>query len=249
MKYLKFFNKTLNGWYPVSVTGWVVVSAYIFSGSLTLHDIGSGYIDATPYSPAVWMLCIIFLMIFARVSGHKPFASRKYSNKGFSLIELIIAISIIGILSSIVIGVFSGSREKAYFARAQAEFRSIEHSLQLYLDDHDGVYPADASRNIPPGLEEYLGPGIWPDAPYPGSVYDWENWTIEGEKVYQISIRFCDIDGDVCNFPDEPWAENFDSQSAVFYCFEGPCRSHNSQGHDHPGYCVNCQGDDIIRGD
>lgn len=123
--------------------------------------------------------------------------------------------------------------------------------MYLFLIDNDGEYPEDASRSVPPGLEPYLGPGTWPDAPWPDSVYDWENWSINGVQTYQISIRFCDIGGSNCNYPNEDWAENFDAKSAVFYCFEGTCQSHSSPSTDfeHPGYCVNCQEPDIIRGD
>jgi len=168
----------------------------------------------------------------------------KFREGGFSLIELLVVIAIIGILSSIVLTSVSKVRNTVYFTKAKAEFRSFNQALELYLEDNNDVYPPDASRDIPPGLETYLGPGTWPDAAWPGSVFDWENWDDPdnpGEKIYQLSIRFCPIgQPSECKFPNEDWASSFDINSSVFYCFSGNCRSHVGQPTNHPGYCINC---------
>lgn len=162
---------------------------------------------------------------------------------GFTLIELLITISIIAILAHYVLPAFSKARNAALFSRAKAELQSINKSLQLYLDDFYD-YPPDTNRDIPPGLEAYLEPGIWPDAAWPGSVFDWDNWADPdnpGQRIYQISIRFCPIgQPSQCKFPNEPWAASFDINSSVYYCISGNCRAHLSQPINHPGYCVNC---------
>ncbi len=151
--------------------------------------------------------------------------------------------SIIAILASVIMPIFSGVREEARLVRAKTEFRTIETALQLYINEY-GDYPDDTSRDIPPGLETYLGPGIWPNAAWPDSVFDWDNWDDPdnpGEKIYQISVRFCPIgQPSECNFPNQDWAENFDINSAVYYCLGGACRSHIGRPINHPGYCVNC---------
>jgi len=167
---------------------------------------------------------------------------RKCTPFGFTLIELLIVISIIAILSTITIQNFSDTREKALFITAKKELQSVADSLELYLHDY-GSYPADTNRDIPPGLEHYLSPGLWPDAAWKGSVFDWENWTNPntGEPIYQISIRFCPIgEPESCNFPEQDWASDFDINSSVYYCIKGACRSHINKPEDHPGYCVNC---------
>jgi prepilin-type N-terminal cleavage/methylation domain-containing protein len=163
--------------------------------------------------------------------------------KGFTLIELLIVVAIIATLSSVVFSAVRHAREAAYLAQAKKELRSVHDSLGFYMDEN-GEYPPDSNRDIPPGLEQYLAPGIWPDAAWPGSVFDWDNWDDPetGEKIYQISIRFCPIgEPDECRFPNQDWAEDFDISSSVFYCIEGRCRAHRSQPSDHPGYCVNCR--------
>lgn len=167
--------------------------------------------------------------------------------RGFTLVEFLIAIVVIAILAVIILSAIRTGQERSYLKRANADFVSIYQSLELYHEDH-GVYPIDTDRDMPPGLEVYLEPDIWPDAAWPGSVFDWDNWSPQQlsydpkEQVYQISVRFCPIGGPLsaCRFPEEEWAENFDVQSAVYFCVQGPCRSHGSKPLDHPGYCVNC---------
>lgn len=158
--------------------------------------------------------------------------------KGFTLIELLVVISVIAVLATVVMGALTSAKKKAYYARTLQEMKAFEHAMALYLADN-GAYPPDASRNIPPGLEEYLGGGQWPVAPYPDAVYDWDNIT-GGDPYIQLSVRFCSIGGGDCNYPDEEWAEDFDSNSSAYWCFEGNCRAHPSQSIDHPGYCFNC---------
>jgi len=159
--------------------------------------------------------------------------------KGFTLIELLIVVAIIGTLSTTITASVGKARNRAYLAKATREFHAFQDSMLLYLIDHN-VYPADVNRNVPAGMEQYLTGGSWPDGPWPGSVYDWDN-IIGADPYIQISLRFCDINGNHCHFPDEEWAEDFDAQSAMFLCFEGACRSHSSRPVDHPGYCLNCE--------
>lgn len=133
---------------------------------------------------------------------------------------------------------------KLFFVNAKSEFNSFASALELYYDDNDS-YPPDASHDVPPWLEPYLSgtkSDEWPDAPWPDSVYDWDNPDGPG-RIYQISIRFCPLGGALasCHFPEESWAEDFDVNSAVYYCIEGSCRSHINEPLSYPGYCVNCE--------
>lgn len=164
--------------------------------------------------------------------------------QGFTLVELLIVISIIAVLARLIFPVFSMVREDAYLVRAKQEFESIHQSLLLYQSEY-GEYPEDADRNIPPGLEEFLGPGIWPNAAWPDSVFDWDSWEDPDDpdkRIMQVSVRFCPVgQPSQCKFPKQDWAENFDINSSVYYCIEGACRAHINRPINHPGYCVNCR--------
>ena len=168
-------------------------------------------------------------------------------NKGFTLIELLVVIAIIGILASITILSYGKTIEKSRYARAQSELGSIANGFKMYASDHNGEYPADVSRDLPPELENYISiQESWPKAAWPDSVFDWDNWTDPntGEPIYQISVRFCPANPvgsiEFCKFPNETWATNFDCYSSAYWCIQGPCRAHISQPIDHPSWCINC---------
>lgn len=165
-------------------------------------------------------------------------------NNGFSLIEILIVITIIAILAAIVSIYNLRVKAKTYLSRTDVELKSFAYALKMYAFDNGGVYPDDVNRDLPSGIETYLSTGTnnWPDAPWPGSVYDWDNWTIDGQKVYQISVRFCPVGGPLsaCRFPNESWAQNFNINSAYYYCISGSCRSHVNEPINYPGYCANC---------
>jgi len=53
-------------------------------------------------------------------------------SRGFTLVELLIVIAIIGILSSVVLSNLTGARTKAYDAKVQAQMSNIRQSAELY---------------------------------------------------------------------------------------------------------------------
>ena len=173
----------------------------------------------------------------------KPIFS--FKKRSFTLLELIVVILIFSTLASFVFVAIDVPRTllRSREARTLLELRQISEALNFYLIDF-GEYPGDVSRGLPSGIETYLGPGTWPEAPFTSvAEYDWDSFTgSDGEPVYQISVRFCPLnEPENCEFPDEEWAENFDYNSSYYYCIKGVCRSHPNRPDDHPGYCVNCE--------
>ena len=61
--------------------------------------------------------------------------------KGFTLVELLVAIGIIGILSSIAVVSVSNVRAKARDAKRVADVKQVQTALESYMNDK-GEYPA-----------------------------------------------------------------------------------------------------------
>lgn len=175
--------------------------------------------------------------------------------RGFSIVEILIVIVVIGILAAIVVNYYSGAREKAYETRGRSDLESIANAAKLYANKNS-TYPADATRTIPNDLKEFLASNTqtadWPAAAWPGSIFDYDAWDLDSDgtnETFQISIRFCPAGGPLaaCKFPKQSWATNFNINSAYYYCIKGYCRSYNTEAYTYPGYCVNCPGNTAVK--
>lgn len=169
----------------------------------------------------------------------------KPGGQGFTIVELLIVIVVIAVLAAIVIITFNGVSNRAYVGRTQSELGSMGKAIQLF-QANNGRYPADVSRGIPAEITPYINGSAdnWPNAPWPGSVYDYDNYIgSDGLEVSQISVRFCPEGGPLsaCKFPRESWASGFGVDSSAYWCVVGKCRAHPSQADTYPGYCMNCR--------
>ncbi len=70
------------------------------------------------------------------------------NNKGFTLIEMLVVIAIIGLLSSVVVIGLGGSRSKARDARRIADIQQIQNALELDYDPATG-YPTTIPTGAP----------------------------------------------------------------------------------------------------
>jgi general secretion pathway protein G len=66
---------------------------------------------------------------------------RMPNEKGFTLIEMMVVVIIIGILASFVAVKYSGQAEKAKRTQASVQIKTFETALELYKLDN-GVYPS-----------------------------------------------------------------------------------------------------------
>jgi prepilin-type N-terminal cleavage/methylation domain-containing protein len=109
---------------------------------------------------------------------YNPFMFKR--SKGYTLVELLIVLAIMGIFTSVVITSTTSSRAKARDTRRISDMKEIELGLVLYYDVNK-VYPVALSTLV---TGKYL-PSIPTDPA--GSAYEY--LTSNANKNYCIGVR------------------------------------------------------------
>lgn len=73
-------------------------------------------------------------------------------NHGFTIVELLVVIVVIGVLAAISIVAYNGIQERAHIASAQSDLRSLGTAMQLHQAEH-GSLPTNGTSLIQ-ALEE-----------------------------------------------------------------------------------------------
>lgn len=112
------------------------------------------------------------------LSQHKE--SKQYTQSGFTLIEILVVLAIIGILASVVVPNILDNPDKARVIKAQQDIKTIESAMQMYKLDNF-VYPSTDQ-----GIEALV------DKPTGGTIP--KNWK-EG--------------GYLKDLPEDPWGNPY----------------------------------------
>jgi type IV pilus assembly protein PilA len=78
--------------------------------------------------------------------------NKKKNQKGFTLVELLIVIAIIGILAAIAIPQFSSYRQKAYMAVTKSDVKNAYTALQAYISENPAAGIPAVSQTGPAAL-------------------------------------------------------------------------------------------------
>jgi prepilin-type N-terminal cleavage/methylation domain-containing protein len=119
---------------------------------------------------------------------HKP--------KGFTVVELLIVVSIIGILASVVISRVNTVRAKANIVKAQIEMNQISNAVELLASD-TGLNPGPLATKFAPG--ECFSPAdpneVFLDTPAAG--------------ISSTDGNFPGWDGPYMDVPLDPWGNQY----------------------------------------
>ena len=96
------------------------------------------------------------------------------SRKGFTLVEIMIVTSIVGLLAAIGVPSMLGAGQNTRKARFAREIKAAGHAFVQYALDH-GDYPADKTpAQMPNGMGEYLSRFPWSEETVIGGQWDWD---------------------------------------------------------------------------
>ena len=82
--------------------------------------------------------------------------SEKRIHAGFTLLELMIVIVIIGILASLTIPRMAAAIRKANEGATRGKVGTLRTAISIYYADRDGTFPADLTPITQPGSKYYL---------------------------------------------------------------------------------------------
>ncbi len=67
--------------------------------------------------------------------------------KGFSLVELMIVVAVLGILAAIVVPQFQSQATQAKESAAKSNLRTLRGAIELYTTQHSGIPPGYPNNN------------------------------------------------------------------------------------------------------
>ena len=118
-----------------------------------------------------------------KTSSNEVFFRKK--DQGFTLIEILVAIAIIGILSGTVWAFLAGARTKARETIRQSVMKQIVSAQELYYSDN-GVYLQAPAQDGTPAISTYLSALNDPKSDNPD--YKWQDNSATGCNDGQV---FC----------------------------------------------------------
>lgn len=130
-----------------------------------------------------------FMMRTDPMDSHVTAARRRHE-AGFTLVEIMIAVVIIGLLAALAIPAGKTLRERTLATRMANDFRQFETAFHQYTL-HVGTWPAETTTEgeIPTNMAGYL-PAAWAQQSAMGGGYNWSGTT---GQMRLVNTRATDV--------------------------------------------------------
>lgn len=105
------------------------------------------------------------------------------THQGFTIVEIMIAVVIIGLLAAIAVPTFNRIRAKSQATAIANNLQQFERALEQYSLEY-GTWPVDAiSGELPAGMtSENFPAAVWQAGLKQGGLYDWD-FDVDGIKA------------------------------------------------------------------
>jgi prepilin-type N-terminal cleavage/methylation domain-containing protein len=104
-------------------------------------------------------------------------------SKGFTLVELLVVITIIGVLATLVLLQLGTARAKARDAKRIADISQLRTAVELYFDDNGGAYPSADLYSVGAPFTQYFSSTVLPVDPLGGNNYRYSWDTVTGATL------------------------------------------------------------------
>lgn len=122
---------------------------------------------------------------------------RRRTEGGFTLIEILVVVLVIGIIASIAVTAYTRQIDKARVAAVAGDLRTFHSGFLSFATDNDQFPPdshLDAPYHLPNGvgIENYLPVRRWAGETPLGGFYNWEgpdNYAYAGISLFEATAE------------------------------------------------------------
>lgn len=114
------------------------------------------------------------------------------SRRGFTLIEVLMVMIVLGLLASIALLKYLDLRNTARTAALTGDFRSITVAVVNYYAEHEDWPPESGAGQVPNGLLPFLAGDLAGSFDKPEYTLDYDNLTASGTPLIGVSVTTTD---------------------------------------------------------